>query len=58
MEQREQQLEKYEVTFRDTFTKNTWSIFVRAENYAHAEEQAVQMQDNTDVMIQITKEYE
>jgi hypothetical protein len=57
----EQQLNKYEVTMLDSFTRNKWTMMFSADNFGHAEEQAwdaLKSYKSKDQIVSITREYE
>jgi hypothetical protein len=53
-----EELEKYEVFFRDPLTNDHWSYFFQAESFAHAEEQAWDAEDSGGQIIRIERDYE
>ena len=54
----QKQLERYEVIFKDD-DGNRWSSFYMAEDFSHAEEQALNGAGaNPDPIVQIVRDYE
>ena len=50
-------METYEVTFRDSENGNRWFLMFQADNFAHAEEQAIDANETNDEIVKIDKDY-